>query len=598
MNTRNDPKRTNTQDSVWRILVVDDDPDVHAITRLVLKNKLWRDRGFAIVSAFSQAEAMELLSQAGNTFHVAVVDVVMEKPDSGLKLCGTIRTKCPRSTRIILRTGQAGSVPEETVLNEYDIDYYIHKLDMDPARFFSILRACLRSSQDISTLLAYGRQLQSFTKALQHVSTADDLKVFMGEALQFLELKHKCTTVFNYDLAAGAAATISTAKAEYLSEPRDIYHRALLGAHDAQLAFMTERLGSELGLSDDHFAIIFEAREEEAKSLDVVQPAPPQADIREMPPARGGLIFIAETGVPSSKARQDLVADAQLFIENWCIAYSTLRLRERLNQEQMLRNQMYQDRLESIAAMVTGVAHELNTPLGVARTAGSVIGDIATHVAAAIDGCDEETCLDLQESVRLMNKNLDRAHRLIQSFRKLSSSQLSDQRMEVGLKAVIDDCVETLGPELKKNRIKVVVDADEGDDFRWDGYPGHLSQVLINLLQNTIRYAFEPGQGGTVTILIQRITETSSFRLVFSDDGRGVSEDIKPRIFDPFVTSGRETGGTGLGLAIVRNIVNDVIAGTINCESASGEGTTFEMVLPVSCDNSRKLEIRNPMAVL
>ena len=175
-------------ENCWRILVVDDDPDVHSVTRLVLKNRVWRKQKFELTSVYSQAEAVALLRRKTD-FQVAVLDVVMEKQDSGLVLCGLIREMCPRSTKIILRTGQAGLIPEETVLNEYDIDYYMHKLDMSPERLFSVVRACLRSSQDISTLLAYGRQLQSFTRALQHVSTADDLVVFMGEALQFLELK-------------------------------------------------------------------------------------------------------------------------------------------------------------------------------------------------------------------------------------------------------------------------------------------------------------------------------------------------------------------------------------------------------------------------
>ncbi|GGW67395.1 hybrid sensor histidine kinase/response regulator [Streptomyces xantholiticus] len=577
------------RENAWRVLVVDDDPDVHAVTRLVLKNKLWRNQGFELTSVHSQAEAESLLA-SGVSYHVAVVDVVMEKQESGLELCSTIRSTCPRSTRIILRTGQAGSVPEETVLNEYDIDYYLHKLDMDPAKLFSVVRACLRSSQDISTLLAYGKQLQSFTKALQRVSTADDLKVFMGEALQFLELKHNCTAVFNYDLYAESDAVIGTGKSLYLDVQRPRFHAALRAGHEQRLKLMSEHPGPLLGLEDGHYVILFEAREGDGGAAQIPRPAAAATGNIAVPPALGGLVFVTNAETISDNARRDLVADARIFIENWCIAYSTLRLRERLAQEQMLRDRMYHDRLESIAAMVTGVAHELNTPLGVARTAGSVIGDLTTEfVSSAVsDGSsaihEEELVSDLSESIRLMNKNLDRAHRLIQSFRSLSTSQMSDQRIETDIKAIIDDCVETIGPELKKGHLSVTVTAAPAEDLRWNGYPGHLSQVLVNLLQNAIRYAYEPGEGGTVTIDISRRPSNGGFRVVFADQGRGVSEEIKPRMFEPFVTSGREIGGTGLGLAIIRNIMANILGGSIVCDTAPGKGTRFVIDLPLVCE--------------
>lgn len=565
-------QETHTKGGNWKILVVDDDPDVHAVTRLVLSKKMWRNQGFALTHAYSREEAAKVLEQDSD-FHVAVVDVVMESSDSGLKLCALIRDNCPRSMRIVLRTGQAGDVPEEEILNEYDIDYYLHKMDMAAERLFSVLRACLRSSQDISTLLAYGKQLQSFTKALQHVTTADDLVVFMGEALQFLELKHNCVTIFNYDLSAGDTSVIKTENSNEHANRRKVCHEAMRLAHDSGLPLMHELQGPNIGLGAHEFAITFQAREDS-------QAGETGDSIRIL----GGIVFTMKARIITEKARRDLASDARLFIENWCIAYSALRLRERLNQEQLLRNQMYHDRLEGIAAMVTGVAHELNTPLGVARTAGSVIEDVAREI---LEGGDDPSDLndaraDLGESVRLMNKNLDRAHRLIQSFRKLSASQLSDECVTSDLKLIIEDCVETMLPDMKKNGIKASVESPQGVDLMWHGYPGHLSQVIINLIQNVIRYAYSANSGGKIDVCVDRL-ESERFRIKFSDYGRGVRGDIKPRMFDAFVTSGRETGGTGLGLAIIHNIVTNILNGSIECESREGEGTCFTIDLPVEC---------------
>jgi len=143
----------------WQILLVDDEPDIHSITRLALRKKRWRGRRFRITSAHSRAEALTVL-EARQDFHVAVIDVVMETDDAGLRLCQDIRRNLPHSVRLIVRTGQAGTAPEDEVLNQYDVDHYLAKVDATPSRLFGLLRACIRSSQDISTLLAYSRQLQ------------------------------------------------------------------------------------------------------------------------------------------------------------------------------------------------------------------------------------------------------------------------------------------------------------------------------------------------------------------------------------------------------------------------------------------------------
>jgi CheY-like chemotaxis protein len=118
----------------WSVLVVDDENDVHSVTTLALKRKLWRGRPIALTHAKSAAEAMEyLLSRDRAAVHCALVDVVMESNDAGLKLCDFIREKMPQSTRIILRTGQAGLAPAEQVMNDYDIDYYLAEAELTDA---------------------------------------------------------------------------------------------------------------------------------------------------------------------------------------------------------------------------------------------------------------------------------------------------------------------------------------------------------------------------------------------------------------------------------------------------------------------------------
>jgi len=571
--------------SKWQVLLVDDEEDVHTITSLVLKQKRWRNRRFKLTSAYSREEAIQIL-QKKSDFHVAVLDVVMEKDNSGLELCEFIRSNCPSSMRIILRTGQPGLAPEEEILNEYDIDYYLAKSDATPGKLYSIIRACIRSSQDISTLLAYGKQLQSFTKTLQSITSVTDLVVFMREALCFLELKHFTATIFNYNLANRKDSFIIE-KAEQDVQNDEALQRAgaaMAEAHERKLALLEAHPGRDFGLSDSAFLIPFESHEQQ----------PDGDSAAGLPPVLGGLVFEMGQDHVSDKAKRDFLSDATLFIENWCIAFATLRLRERLAHEQLLRDQMYYERLESIATMVTGVAHELNTPLGVARTANSMVTELVNTLLGDPPDDEEdreELESDLTDSCHLMTKNLDRAQRLIQSFKQLSASQLSDEQTTADIVAIVRDCLETMRPDLKKKSITWDVHPQDDVDFRWNGYPGHLSQVIINLTQNAIRYAYKGDEDGTIDVFVTENKNKDGFRIEFVDYGNGVAPDILPRLFDAFVTSGRMQGGTGLGLAIVQNIVVNLLGGNISCNSEVGKGTRFIIDLPKVVDVEQTKEM-------
>jgi signal transduction histidine kinase len=264
---------------------------------------------------------------------------------------------------------------------------------------------------------------------------------------------------------------------------------------------------------------------------------------------------------------------------------------ERINSElarawdASLRERALRARSESIASMVAGIAHDVNTPLGVARTAGSAIADVVRDLLEdPPEDPDEieEMRGDLHDALELLNRNLDRAQKLIVSFKHLSASQLSNERATVKINQIITDCVIVMRSDLERAKIRMQLNLRDGDNYDWNGFPGHLGQVIVNLLQNAMRYAFEGRDEGHITIdLVRQEQEKGGgFLIRFADDGNGVDSEILPRIFDPMVTSGQGKGGTGLGLAISRNIVVNLLGGTIRCESEKGKGTVFTMTLP------------------
>ncbi|WP_437589187.1 ATP-binding protein [Sorangium sp. So ce1000] len=548
----------------WNILVVDDEEDVHTITQIALKRRFWRQRPFHLTSTRSAAQALATLRAPDcPSFNVALIDVVMETPTAGLELCRYIRANCPSSLRIVLRTGQPGSAFEDSVLNEYDIDYYLSKPEVTAEKLFAVIRACLRSSQDISTLMAFGRQLRNFTRALQSVTSVRDLLVFMDEALGFLEAKHDASIVFVHDMRAAEPQSVDTSLRHGAAPP------PVLAAIEAMIArgmpSFTLQRGDELGLPTNTALMSF--------SL------PTQADL---PTVQGGLYMAMSAGAPSATASVDLASDARIFLENWVIAHSTLRLQQQVAAERMLREKMYIERLEGIAHMVASMSHEINTPLGVATAANSMIQMLVRQLRSAEGAEAEGLDADLNEACALLSKNILRAHNLIKSFKQLSVGQLTDRRAQVDVTTVMRDCIDSLSPEFRAKKIEVTITATAGEELTWDGFPGHLSQVLINLFQNSARYAYPDVQGGKIDVRVERDVDDRGIflRIAVRDYGPGVAPAVRKRLFQPFVTTGIGQGGTGLGLAIVHNIVVNVLKGRIELEDPEGGGSRFVIELP------------------
>ena len=534
----------------WVILVVDDEKDVHEVSVLTLKRRTWRKRPFEIHSCYSAREARELLASGPkNRFHVAIIDVVMETSTAGLDLCRHFRAEYPPSLRIILRTGQPGAAPEEKVINDYDIDYYLAKPEVTPDKLYATVRSCLRSSQDIDTLLAFSQQLRNFTAALQNITTDQDLVLFMREGLRFLELKHQIRVYF----------------VKSIEEVPDGFTR--------DFALEAVRRGHEMSLELGKLLPAAGVGHREGDALILLFRVQPEGSEHAV---LGGFLVRVQPGAAIHALQSDLV----LFMQNWTIAHSALLLQQRVARERLLNERMYVERIEGIANMVTGLAHEINTPLGVASTANGMVASLAQEIRRTPPGPQlDELVSDLGESTHLLAKNLTRAGNLVRSFKQLSANQLSDDRKSTDLTSVIEDCLEAMSVETKRHRITCRPNwVRDGEGFPWVGFPGHLSQVLINLIQNTLRYAYKDADEGVVDIRVRAVQE--EYTVEFEDYGAGVPADVLPRMFQPFVTSGRDIGGTGLGLAISHNIMTNILRGRISCTSTLGKGTKFVLGIP------------------
>jgi signal transduction histidine kinase len=249
--------------------------------------------------------------------------------------------------------------------------------------------------------------------------------------------------------------------------------------------------------------------------------------------------------------------------------------------------QMEIERHRALSQMVAGVAHELNTPLGIANTAADLIEnrlrDGRLRDLASADGKAEQTMDDIAEASALVRRNLERANVLVQNFKRVSAEQLAERADAVDLPALTQDVVDLYSIEARRARIAVTIDDRlPKTGRRWLGYPGYYTQVLLNLLSNVERYAYPAGVGGPVEIVLERREHEgqSDFAVAVIDHGRGIEPEHLGQVFEPFFTTGRIQGGTGLGMAIVRNLVSSALGGSVRLESAPGEGLAVRIAFP------------------
>jgi signal transduction histidine kinase len=245
------------------------------------------------------------------------------------------------------------------------------------------------------------------------------------------------------------------------------------------------------------------------------------------------------------------------------------------------------ERLAGLGGLVAGVAHEINTPVGVSLTCATTLNEASKEIQkkmreGAIRKQDMTQYIDQAlECSELITSNAYRAANLIQSFKQIAVDQTSEARRSFFIKAYIEEILTSLHPKLKRTAIDIAVHCPS--DLRMDSYPGAFAQVLTNLIMNASLHAFEQGQSGQVNIRVSKTGQHGdTLQLVFADNGCGILPEHQSKVFDPFFTTKRGSGGTGLGLNIVHNIVVKILGGSITLSSHVGEGSEFILQLPVA----------------
>jgi signal transduction histidine kinase/CheY-like chemotaxis protein len=553
----------------WKILVVDDEPDIHTMTRLTLKNLEFFGKPLQLIQALSGKEAQEILRQEPN-MAVALIDVVMEADDAGLQLVDFIRNELKYSLiRLIIRTGQPGMAPEKEVIERYDIDDYKDKTELTAQKLYTTLRMALKSYRDLNTININRQALKKILDAAPGLYQPQTLNEFFHGVLE--QMISLCNlSQQNSNTCNGIVITINHGEVEVQS-------------------------------SSGRFA-----NSNDSEGIDAV--------------AKACLIYLNDTSVTPPKGNlvipltvhQQITSfiylenthgltkeDSDLIhiMANQCAsALQNLRLyldlKEAHQQTTYMLSLAEQARKMAEAAsrakstFLAKMSHELRTPLN------AILGysDMIQEEAASF-GC-EDLIPDL-DKVQIAGKQLLDIISNILDISKIEADKLENNLSSFSIVNLIEEVAATIIPlvKIEGNRLEVIYDNQSTLGSMFSDYH-KVRQILLNILNNASKFT----KRGNITLTVKRKTlksptetmtgsEAEWILFQVTDTGIGIAAEHLNLIFEAFTqadnSSTREYGGTGLGLTISQHFCQ-ALGGNISVCSTLGEGSTFTVHLPAS----------------
>jgi C4-dicarboxylate-specific signal transduction histidine kinase len=258
------------------------------------------------------------------------------------------------------------------------------------------------------------------------------------------------------------------------------------------------------------------------------------------------------------------------------------RLGEMLAELRLTQGELVEaEKMASLGRLVAGVAHEVNTPLGVGVTAVSYlrsqVASLKSALRARLDADEAERLFaPIEQAGAMTETNLQRAAALVKTFKQVAVDQTNPVLRRFVVRDYLESSLQSLRPKLRTGGHQVELRCDPGIEMT--GRPDALYQVVANLVMNSLLHAFPEGEAGHIVLEVALVD--GQIRLVYTDDGVGMAPEVAARVFEPFFTTRRHAGGTGLGMHIVYNLVTQALGGKIACATVPGQGVRFTLSVP------------------
>ncbi|KPF87765.1 hypothetical protein IP70_02370 [alpha proteobacterium AAP38] len=268
------------------------------------------------------------------------------------------------------------------------------------------------------------------------------------------------------------------------------------------------------------------------------------------------------------------------------VADRTKHLSETVDRLQLAQDRLVQsEKLASLGRLVAGVAHEVNTPVGTALTT-------ATHLAQQVEAAEEamaagtmtrrqlaDFLTEVKEAANLLTTTVERTAAVVQSFKQIATERSDETRRRLDLHDLLMELRPAMEVRTDAPHVRFVMESKPGLVLETNG--GALTQVLGQLLSNCMDHAFPCARPGMIRVAAS-LTPDGAVDLLVEDDGVGIDPDIRPRLFEPFTTTGRADGRTGLGLHMVYTLVAGPLGGTISVTDRPDGGTLVQVRLPAT----------------
>ena len=405
---------------------------------------------------------------------------------------------------------------------------------------------------------------KNFLIALHHPDTQEiSIPYFVDE-------KDGTAPVTRFPVGQGMCSYVLTSKQAQLHDATSVKHLVANGLVRAPFGNpdIASWMGAPMLVHDQPYGVL------------VVQSYDPSVTYTK---AELDLLAFMASHVAVALARMQ--ADRKIRKTKEALEVQNAALNEALHKLQVAQGELVrQEKMASLGGLVAGVAHEINTPLGICVTATShLVQELKLTREELAAGTMTEDSLNsfldiVDQSLRIMTTNTQRAASLVRSFKQVAVDQSSGDIRNFKLCSYVQEVLLSLQPKLKGRPIKVELDCPP--DLVLDSSPGAVSQIITNMVVNSLLHGFERDQPGRIAIRVAQ--EGEQVRFDYADDGVGMDQETLGKLFDPFFTTKRGTGGSGLGAHILYNLVTGALGGTVTAESAPGEGLRYQLRFPRS----------------